>query len=113
MIGWRPRWRLSPGRKPDMETPGAGYVSWCSRRIVAIVVVLPLVVYLLHRLWRAALSIERYTAEALAAGLGIARNTVAVKALDETVTLGGELGAVAGSMRRHSAAIEKTLADRA
>jgi len=80
---------------------------------VTIVVVVPIAVYLLHRLLRAALSIRRYTAEALVAGLGIARNTVAVSALDDTVKLGGELGAVAGSIRRHSAAIEKTLADRA
>ena len=80
---------------------------------MTIVVVVPIAVYLLHRLLCAALSIERYTAEALAAGLGIARNTAAVSALDDTVKLGGELGAVAGSIRRHSAAIEKTLADRA
>ena len=95
-----------------MDVAGAVYVIWGILLVVTIVIVLPLAVYLLHRLLRAALSIERYTAEALAAGLGIARNTAAVKALDTTVMLGGELGAVAGSMRRHSAAIEKTLADR-
>src|SRR5215470_12345676 len=96
-----------------MDVPTAVYVIWWILLVVAVVVVLPLAVYLLHRLLRAALSIERYTAEALAAGLGIARNTAAVSALDDTVKLGGELGAVAGSIRRHSAAIEKTLADRA
>ena len=63
--------------------------------VYRVVAVLPLAVYLLHRLLRAALSIERYTGEALTAGLGIARNTGAVKALDDTVALGGELGAVA------------------
>ena len=96
-----------------MDVPTAVYVIWWILLVVAVVVVLPLAVYLLHRLLRAALSIERYTAEALAAGLGIARHTAAVSALDETMTLGGELGSVAGSIRRHSAAIEKTLADRA
>jgi hypothetical protein len=95
-----------------MDVPASVYVIWWTLLIVAVVAVLPLAVYLLHRLLRAALSIERYTAEALTAGRGIARNTGAVKALDDTVVLGGELGAVAGSLRRHSAAIEKTLADR-
>ena len=90
----------------------AVYVIWWVMLIVAVVVVLPVVLFLLHRLHRAAGSIERYTAEALVAGLGIARNTGAVGALDQTVTLGGELGAAASSIRRHSAAIEKTLADR-
>ena len=95
-----------------MDVPASVYVIWWTLLIVAVVAVLPLAVYLLHRLLRTARSIERYTAEALTAGLGIARNTQAVKALDDTVTLGGELGAVAGSVRRHSAAMAKTLADR-
>lgn len=95
-----------------MEVPGLVYTLWRILLVVAVVVVLPTAVYLLHRLLRAARSIERYTAEALAAGLGIARNTAAASALDRTMTLGGELGAVADSIRRHSAAIEKTLADR-
>ena len=72
-----------------MDVPASVYVIWWTLLIVAVVAVLP-----------------------LTAGLGIARNTRAVKALDDTVALGGELGAVAGSLRRHSAAIEKTLADR-
>ena len=95
-----------------MSVPTAVYALWSILLVVAIAIVLPVAVYLLHRLLRAARSIERYTAEALVAGLGIARHTAAVTALDQTVTLGGELGAVAGSIRRHSAAIEKTLADR-
>ena len=95
-----------------MSVPSAVYVIWWILLVVTIVVVVPIAVYLLHRLLRAALSIERYTAEGLTAGLGIARNTAAVSALDDTVKLGAELGSVAGSIRRHSAAIEKTLADR-
>jgi hypothetical protein len=95
-----------------VEVPGMVYVIWSVLLVVAVVMVLPVVLYLLHRLWRAAHSIERYTADALAAGLGIARNTAAIAALDETVRLGGELGAAAASIRRHSAALEKSLADR-
>jgi hypothetical protein len=96
-----------------MNVPAIVYAIWWILLIVAILVVLPVAVYLLHRLFRAARSIERYTAEALAAGLGIARHTAAVSALNRTVTLGSELGAVAGSIGRHSAAIEKALMDRA
>jgi hypothetical protein len=75
--------------------------------------VLPVTVYLLHRLWRAARAIERYTAEARAAGLGIAGHTAAVEALGQTVRLGGELSAAAGSLQQHAAALESALADRA
>lgn len=95
-----------------MNIPAAVYAIWWILLVIVVVVVLPLAVYLLHRLLLAARSIERYTSEALTAGLGIARHTAAVSALDRTVTLSSELGAVAGSIRRHSAAIEKTLADR-
>lgn len=95
-----------------MKLPAAVYAIWWLMLVVAVLVVLPVVVYLLHRLYRAARSIERYTAEALTAGLGIARNTAYIAALDQTVKLGGELGSAAGSIRQHAAAIEKTLAER-
>ena len=45
-----------------MEVPGAVYAIWWAMVIVALVLVIPLAVYLLHRLWHAARSIERYTA---------------------------------------------------
>jgi hypothetical protein len=96
-----------------MKAPGTVYVIWWAMALVALVIVVPLTVYLLHRLGQAARSIERYTADALAAGLGIAGNTAAISALDQTVRLGGELGAAAASIRQHSAAVETTLAGRA
>jgi hypothetical protein len=96
-----------------MEIPGAVHVIWWVMLVVTVVVVIPTAVVLLHRLWRAARSIERYTAEALTAGLGIARNTANVSALDQTVQVGSLLVSVAGSIARHSAAIETTLVDRA
>ena len=95
-----------------MHAPAVVYAIWWIMLVVTVVVVVPVAVYLLHRLWLAARSIERYTGEALAAGLGIARNTANIAALDQTVALGGELGTVAGSIRRRAVAIEKTLADR-
>ena len=96
-----------------MKASGTVYVIWWAMVLVALIVVVPLTVYLLHRLWQAVRSIERYTADALAAGLGIAGNTAAISALDQTVRLGGELGAAAASIRQHSAAVETTLAGRA
>ena len=95
-----------------MKVPSAVYAIWWAMMLIALVIVVPLTVYLLHRLWRAARSIERYTADALVAALGIAGNTAAVSALDQTVRLGGELGAAAGSIRQHSTAIETALAGR-
>jgi hypothetical protein len=95
-----------------MAVPDSVYAIWWAMVAIALFVVVPVAVYLLHRLWHAARSIQRYTAEALAAGLGIAGNTAAISVLDETVRLGGELGAAAASIRQHSAAIETTLADR-
>lgn len=95
-----------------MEVARAVYVIWWVMLVIAVVVVLPVVLYLLHRLLGAARSIERYTSEALAAGLGIARHTSSISVLDRTVELGSALGSAASSVRRHSAAIEKALADR-
>lgn len=96
-----------------MDVPGAVYAIWWAMLAVSGLVVVPVALTLLHRLWRATRSIERYTAEALAAGRGIAANTAGIVMLGETARLGSELGGVAGSIRRHAAAIEKALADRA
>ena len=51
-----------------MEVPAVVYVIWWVTLIVAVVVVLPLAVYLLHRTLVAARQIERYAARALEAG---------------------------------------------
>lgn len=58
---------------------------WAATLAVVAVVIAPLAFYLLHRTLRAAIAIERHTREALAAGAGIAANTAAVKALDDTI----------------------------
>ena len=50
-----------------LEVPGAVYTLWIIGLAVA-VVLLPVVVSLLHHLWRDASQIERYAAESLAAG---------------------------------------------
>jgi hypothetical protein len=61
--------------------PAGVLVIWWITLIVAVAVVLPLAWYLLHRVLLAARNIERYAAEALGAGAGIARNTAAITAL--------------------------------
>lgn len=81
------------------NVPGSVLVLWWGALAVTVVVVVPLAIYLLHRTWRAAREIQRYTEEALAAGVGIARNVAHVTALDDTVAVGGGLGEKAGGAR--------------
>lgn len=93
--------------------PPAVYVIWALLLVLAILVVLPLTVFLLYRTLRAARSIERYFAEMLAAGAGIAENTNHIKALEETIQVATTILSVAGSINDHSETIKTTLAARA
>jgi hypothetical protein len=68
-------------------------------------VVVPLAIYLLHRALRAARSIERYTREALEAGAGIAANTAAIGALEETLAAVRSLLEGAELLKRRSAEV--------
>ena len=72
---------------------------WLLLLLVAVVVVLPLLVYLLHRTWLAARNIERYFAEMAEAGVGIANNTAHVKALESTIAVATKILGVAGGTR--------------
>jgi hypothetical protein len=67
-----------------MSSPAVVWIWGITLALVTLVVV-PLALYLLHRTLRAAMSIERYTREALEAGAGIAANTAAIAALEETI----------------------------
>lgn len=60
-------------------------VLWWVALGLTVVVIVPVAVYLLHRTWKAARNIRRYTEGALQAGRGIAEHTSAVSALDETI----------------------------
>ena len=71
--------------------PDAVYTIWWAGLIVTLVVFVPLAVYLLHRTWRAARSIQRYAAETLQAAGGIARNTANIAALDATIGVAGDM----------------------
>ncbi len=67
------------------------YWIWAITLAVITFVVVPVALYWLHRLLKAARMIERYTREMLEAGVGIANNTAAVPALEQTLATAGSL----------------------
>jgi hypothetical protein len=94
------------------DVPGAVYVLWIIA-LVLVVLILPIVVYTLHRLLRAGLRIKRYTAEMLTAGLGVAGNTQHIAELENTIAVATGILQTAGAIDEHSGAIENLLASRA
>ena len=78
--------------------PGAVYTIWAIGLAATLLLFVPLSVYLLHRTWHAARSIQRYAAEALVAAQGIARNTAELPALDATITTATEILDAAGAV---------------
>ena len=78
--------------------PIAVYTIWWIGLIVTLVVFVPASVYLLHRTWIAARSIQRYAAEALTAAAGIAGNTKYIPALNDTITVAGSMLGAAGGI---------------
>jgi hypothetical protein len=83
---------------------------WAVTLGVITLVVVPLAVYLLQRTLRAARAIERYTRESLAAGGGIAANTAAVAALEETIKAAASLLEAAELLKRRSAEVADAVA---
>jgi hypothetical protein len=86
---------------------------WLATLLIAVFVIVPLAVLLLHRTLRAAISIRRYLDEMLAAGVGIAGNTAAIVALDDTIKTATTMVGVAGDIKGHSGTIASVLAQRA
>ena len=83
---------------------------WAITLAVVTVVIVPVAVYLLHRTLRAARSIERYTRESLAAGVGIASNTGAIAALDDTIRAASSLLEAAEALKRRAAEVSDAVA---
>jgi hypothetical protein len=83
---------------------------WAITLAVVTVVIVPLAVYLLHRTLRAARSIERYTRESLVAGVGIATNTGAIAALDDTIRAASSLLEAAEALKRRTAEVSDAVA---
>ena len=93
--------------------PAAVYLIWWIGLIVTLVIFVPLSVYLLHRTFVAAHTIQRYTAEALTAAAGIAGNTQHIPALDTTITVAGSMLGVAGQVASKLDTAATVLAQRA
>lgn len=82
---------------------------WGITLAIVTLVIVPLAIFLLHRTLRAASGIERYTREALEAGVGIAKNTEAVAALDATITTAGSLLETSQKLSERTADIAKAV----
>lgn len=93
--------------------PPAVYTIWRVGLIITLVVFVPLSVWLLHRLWRTARSIQRYAREALVAAGGIAGNTAQIGALDQTIQTATEILASAGAIEQKLGGVTAVLARRA
>jgi hypothetical protein len=93
--------------------PPAVYTIWWIGLILTLVVFVPLSVFLLHRTWRAARSIQLYAADALAAAAGIAGNTQHIPALDATIGVAGEMLETAGEVVNKLDTVATVLAQRA
>ena len=91
----------------------AVHTVWAGTLVLVVGVIVPLAITLLHRTLRAAWSIRRYLDEMLVAGVGIAGNTAAVKALDGTLSVAGSMVAVAGNMKSHTGTIASVMSSRA
>jgi hypothetical protein len=92
--------------------PHAVYTIWWAGLIVTLVVFVPLAVYLLHRTWRSARSIQQYAAETLQAAGGIARNTAKITALDATIAVAGDMLVAAGAVERKLDTVATVLEER-
>lgn len=93
--------------------PQAVYIIWALLLAFVIIVIVPITVFLLYRTHRIARSIERYFADMVAAGVGIAENTGHIEALEDTIQVATTLLSVAGNINNHSETIKTTLAARA
>lgn len=93
--------------------PPAVYTIWWIGLILTLVVFVPLSVFLLHRTWQAARSIQRYAADALTAAAGIAGNTQHIPALDTTIGVAGEMLEAAGEVVNKLDTVATVLAQRA
>lgn len=86
---------------------------WWTGLIVTLLVFVPLAVYLLHRTWQSARSIQMYAREALTAAAGVAGNTQHIPALDATLATAGQMLSAAVEVDKKLGTIATVLAQRA
>ncbi len=108
-----PEGALSGFGRPGVTEMDAAHIIWLVVLLIVVVVIVPLAIHLLHRTLTAAQSIRRYLDDMLVAGVGIAGNTAAIPALDETLRVAGAMVGVAGDLDAHSATIASVLSSRA
>ena len=97
----------------DPLFPPLVFTIWTIGLAVTLLVFVPLAVVLLHRLWRAARSIQIYAREALVAAGGIAGNTAQIGALDDTIGVASQMLATATGIEQKLNAATGILARRA
>ena len=86
---------------------------WAAGLALTLLVFVPLAVALLHRLWRAARSIQLYARDALAAAGGIAGHTASITALDQTIQTATVILTTAGAIEQKLRGATALLARRA
>ena len=84
---------------PDAATIDTVHTLWTVALVLSYLL-LPIAVYWLHSLWRAADSIRRYARDSVVAAEAIAQHTAALPALDRTIAVATELLGAAESVTR-------------
>jgi len=99
---------------PAVRTlPELVYTIWQAVLWIVVLVIVPLAIFLLQRTLNGALSIRRYFAEMLTAGVAIAENTNSIPALQDTIAVAGGMLETAGNLKEHSGTIAEVLSTRA
>lgn len=93
--------------------PPLVFLIWKIGLALTLLVFVPLSVVLLHRLWKAARSIQLYARDALTAAAGIAGHTRHLVALDETIGVATSILATAGDIEQKLGTATGVLASRA
>ncbi len=96
-----------------MTLTSAGLAIWILLLVVIAAIIVPLAVGLLRRALKAARNIETYLADMLSAGVGVAGNTAAVPALDQTIEWALAMKPVAEGIEAKTGAVAELLSRRA
>ncbi len=96
-----------------MTLTSAGFAIWIVLLVVIAAAIVPLAVGLLRRALKAARNIETYLADMLTAGVGVAGNTAAVPALDQTIEWALAMKPVAEGIEAKTGAVAELLSRRA
>lgn len=99
---------MNPAAFPDVV-----FTLWWATILLTLVVFVPLAVYSLHTLYRAAGSIRRYARDCVAPARAIAAHTAALPALNATIDVATEILAAAESVAAKLDTIATVLETRA